>query len=296
MRPIRLAFIGGLLLVPIGAAFAASSVGVSVCRTLPTVALTKPAPGITTTDPSIDVEGTAEAQAKLDVLVNGAVAAEITLQDVDFKLNVPLAVGSNQIQAVVQSECGATAESNVVAVVREALPAPPSPPAPAPSAPGTSPATVNSPATSGQPTSVNPTGSGGDNSNGTAQSPPPAPGKLKITSLPANFTTDSSQFDVKGQAAPMHKVDVILNRVTIGWVQADENGNFSVRVKFSQGRNTIAFRDQITGATAQSVVFIKARPTDQRAWKKVIKYWPLAAAPVALWLVLAGPIRFIRLR
>lgn len=88
----------------------------------PTVSITSPSTGSSTTASSISVSGTvndsASGVASVRISVNGSSSTNASLNGTTFTATVPLALGTNSIQAIAHDNVGHKGTSNTVSVTR----------------------------------------------------------------------------------------------------------------------------------------------------------------------------------
>lgn len=247
------------ILAPATALATNSSIGVSVCTSLPQVSISLPADGTQTTAASINVIGTADSNDSLSLLRNDNQVAATTIgPSGDFELSIPLVIGTNVLKAHVQDSCGIPADSNTVTILRNT---PPSPPGPSSFSSFSSGQGFGGTSTEYIP-STNPSATTGEN-----QVP-----SLSISYPPDGFSTSATSIKVSGDAPPGSEIHIYLNGTEQGWVSVGDDGHYLLLVKLKTGANLITVK--IAGSNLSTNIKVtKLALSGSSGSNKVSNFW-----------------------
>jgi len=247
---------GGLALIAVPLAFAAGSIIQSrICLPFGTPTITNPAQDYTEQADSVTVSGAADANAVVDVTDNGTGSGATTADNTGaYSISIPLAYGSNMLQAHVTNACGTVNSSNSVTVTH-----------PAPVVPPTE--TTTSSTAQSQPAVLNlqpitepttPTGASAASNTSSTTKPYTPP---TILSPLSGLVVTVPYVLLVGRATPGTVVQIRNDGHIVAQVITPTNGIFSANVPLQDGINNLVTEIMTqSGAFTSKVIVVSYAP------------------------------------
>jgi len=272
--------------------FASQTVQLNVCSTPTQPVITAPADQSNTYDPTTLVTGTADPNSSISVVDNNQAAASVnTDASGDFAVSVSLATGANQLVATVKNACGDTADSAPITVERLVTSSPTTQPLPL------------SPIFSGSGSQSGVGAAGGETvvPSGT-ETPSAEPLILTFSNVPAAAYTSAGEATsedtvlISGSATPNSMINITDNGRIVAQLQAGSDGQFSVQIPLTIGRNELHISVTNGRSTvSKTLIYVRTVPQPSAPWYKSKPVQVAGIGILTLLLVVVVRPRWLRI-